>query len=54
MLTPPVLRLSKIANHSEETLVSRVELGLELGRVSARVALEHLSVVRHDLVPVLP
>jgi hypothetical protein len=33
--------------------MSGIELGLELGRVSSRVALEHLSVVRHHLVRVL-
>ncbi len=52
ILRLPALGLSEFSHHSQETLMSRVELGLELGRVSPRVALEHFSVVCHDLVAV--
>src|SRR5437764_11310513 len=51
ILALPVLGFAEFSDHGQETLVSGVELGLELGWVSPCVACEHLRVIRHDLVP---
>ncbi len=52
ILRLPALGFADLAHFGLELLVRCVELGLELGRVSVRIALEHLSVVCHDLVAV--
>ncbi len=52
ILRLPALAFADLAHFGLELVMRCIELGLELGRVSARVALEHFSVVRHDLVAV--
>ena len=50
ILTPPFFGHSEFLNHGQETLVSRVELRLKLGRVPPRIAREHLLVIHHHFV----
>jgi hypothetical protein len=52
ILRLPVFSLADLSELGLEPLMRSDELGLELGWIPARIAREHLLVIRHHFVPV--